>query len=201
MSNPIDLRLDSGIRSVTKSSIASFPSEKAVRVSKAYILKVNQLLDKVLSKLVYNALIIGGNCRRVEVSYNDIKLALETSLDKELAKYIQKSSSTSVVKFASYTDKDKSTRAHKAGLAISVSTVEKSMRSLLPKKIRKIRLSQSSIIYTTAALEHIIAEIADIARLLLPLDKRTLTAEVFDATLAHDAALGNLLKCTTILYR
>lgn len=189
------INLNAGIR------LVMLQVQPDLRVSKPFAIKLDELMTKILKKIVTNARECMKSCRRIVLDAKDIQASLRLSLDPHLAKFSVADGTKAVVKFSSYSDKDKSTRAHKAGLAISVSTVEKSMRSLLPKKIRKIRLSQSSIIYTTAALEHIIAEIADIARLLLPLDKRTLTAEVFDATLAHDAALGNLLKCTTILYR
>ncbi len=182
------INLNAGIR------LVMLQVQPDLRVSKPFAIKLDELMTKILKKIVTNARECMKSCRRIVLDAKDIQASLRLSLDPHLAKFSVADGTKAVVKFSSYSDKDKSTRAHKAGLVISVSKVENYIRSLLPKKSR---ITGACSVYATAAIEYLIAEICELSGNETRADKKTTVSvkhmeEAFNA----DEGLGSLEKCT-----
>ena len=180
-----ELNLEAGIRTVMKQI------HPDLRVSKKYIDEVNFVIIKLLKELVKNALIITKSCGHTEVTGKSMMAATSVTLSEILGKFASNEGTKAVNRFNSYDDKDRSTRAYKAGLSISVSKVEAAIRSILPKRNR---LSKVAVIYASGVLEYITAEVNELSGRAAQNDnKTTVTDKNFAKAFKDDKELAGLL--------
>lgn len=180
------IRFDTGIRAVVRQT------HPDMRVSKKFIDEVNVLLHKILKRLVGDAEIIKKNCKRSDLAAKDIQAAVRILFAPDLSKHAV-SEGTKAVTISVSDERKGLSRTDRAKLVLSIPKVEAAMRSNLSKKTH---IGQTAIIYLTAVLEYISAEVCEVSGYRAKEDKKSTVMDThFVQAVNDDEDLVLLLKC------
>ncbi len=164
------------------------------RVSKKFLDLTDDILTTVLKRLVESAILIKDNCKRKGLAARDIQAAVRTVIGGELSKHaVSEGTKAVTISQNNLDNKDKTTRAKKAKLHVSVSKVENCMRSMTKKGQR---FDATALVYATAVVEYLSAEILEVSSNAANDAKRnTLLPKDFTTAMEADEELRNFLKC------
>jgi len=187
----IDLK--TGIRSVSKQVNLDMN-----RVSSEFLSEINDICEKLLTVLARTSVTIKKNCKRVEISASDIQAATNVILPATLSEFAIREGNKATFKFVSNDDM-KGSRSARAGLVISVPKVDSMFRYIAGNKIPN-RFSQGSIIFMTAVIEYVIAELCEVSgREARSINATTIFKRHLDIAVEKDEELMNFLKIMTAM--
>jgi len=194
MSNTImHIDLKTGIRSVSKQVNLDMN-----RVSSEFLSEINDICEKLLTVLARTSVTIKKNCKRVEISASDIQAATNVILPATLSEFAIREGNKATFKFVSNDDM-KGSRSARAGLVISVPKVDSMFRYIAGNKIPN-RFSQGSIIFMTAVIEYVIAELCEVSgREARSINATTIFKRHLDIAVEKDEELMNFLKIMTAM--